>query len=69
VWLDSESEWRNLVESRLNGTRKRFAFTVRQDEEFGVDARLAATIKALKLEIGGQYRSTQKVEFAVEGSF
>lgn len=69
VWLSSEPEWRNLVESRMNGTRKKFAFTVGQDEEFGVDARLAATVKALKLEIGGQWRSAQKVEFVVEGSF
>lgn len=69
VWLESEAEWRNLIESRMTGSRKMFAFTVRQDEEYGLDARLAATIKALKLDIGGQYRSTQHVEFAVSGSF
>lgn len=69
IWIDSEPEWRNLVESRMTGTRKMFSFTVRQEEEHGVDARLAAAIKAMKLEIGGQYRSTQHVEFCVSGTF
>lgn len=68
-WYAREREWQNLAESRMQGSRLRFAFSVRQDEDFGVDARLAASVEAAKLKIGGRYTSVDHVEFAVAGTF
>lgn len=68
-WYSGEREWQNLVESRTHGSRRKFAFSVRHDEDFGVDARLAASVEAAKLKIGGRYTSVDQVEFAVSGTF
>ena len=69
VWFDGEPEWQNLAESRFNGTRRKFAFSVRQAQDFGVDANVAASVEALKFEIGGRFKSVKHVEFAVTGTF
>lgn len=69
VWYDSEPEWQNLAESRLNGSRRQFSFSVRQNQDFGVDAKLAASVMEAGLRIGGNFRSVERVEFAVSGSF
>jgi hypothetical protein len=69
VWYPGEREWQSLVDSRLKGTRRKFAFSVRQDESFGVDAALAASFEAINLKIGGHYAGVDHVEFAVAGSF
>jgi hypothetical protein len=69
VWYDSESEWQNLAESRLSSSRRQFSFSVRQNHDFGVDAKLAASVVEAGLQIGGFFRSVERVEFAVSGSF
>jgi hypothetical protein len=69
VWYPGERDWQNLADSRFKGTRRQFAFSVRQQESFGVDAELAARVEALNLKIGGRYASTDQIEFAVAGTF
>lgn len=68
-WYPGEREWQNLAESRFHGFRRKFAFSVRQDEAFGVDAELATRFEAIPLKIGGRYASVEQVEFAVSGTF
>jgi hypothetical protein len=69
VWFESEPDWQNLAESRLSRARRQFSFSVRQSHDFGVDAKLAASVMQVGLEIGGNFRSVEQVEFTVCGSF
>lgn len=68
TWIDHPG-WRGIVEGRLGGGLREFAFSLTYDHRSDVDAELAAAVKKLGLRTGGTFRKAHKVDFSLRGQF
>lgn len=68
-WYHDEPSWQALAESRITGGRRSFETYVSLDEDYGVTAALKADVKALKLDIGADFKNERRMVFHVKGTF
>lgn len=69
VWYQHEPTWKSIATGRLNYGLDAFRLGVSYRDNYGVDAKLAASIEASGLGIGGKFESHQSTVWQIEGRF
>ena len=68
TWLDHPG-WRGVIDGRLHGGLREFAFSLTYDHRSDVDGDLAAAVRKFGLRVGGQFRKAHRVDFSLRGTF
>jgi len=71
VWYPRESIWHQIVDARLHHGLKSFDLHVRYMDDFGIDAKLVATLMGIPghLELGGRYQEFEVTDWRISVSF
>lgn len=68
-WYRSEPLWQEIAEARLEHRLQSFNLELRYSDDFGVNGELAARIKDIGLELGGDFRRFRETVWKIEGIF
>jgi hypothetical protein len=69
AWLEHEPTWQRVAKSRLNSGLTQIDVALRYDDDFGIDASLAAGLKNFGLSIGGEFTDFQRTVWTFKGTF
>ncbi len=69
VWYQYEPTWQSISAGRLNYGLDAFRLSVIYNDDYGIDAKLASSIKGAGLGIGGKFQAHQATVWQIEGTF
>ena len=69
VWYPHESTWQMLAKLRMEHGMKDFSLKISYEDDFQVNANLAAVIEGTGLQLGGKFEKHQSTEWILSGNF
>lgn len=69
AWLEHEPTWLRVAKSRLNSGLTQIDVSLRYEDDFGIDASLAAGLESFGLNIGGEFSNFQRTVWTFKGTF
>jgi hypothetical protein len=69
AWFPHEPEWQGFARNRIDNDLREFTLHVRYEEDFAVDAELAATVAKLGLKTGGKFHRHESTVWAISATF
>ncbi|WP_263820579.1 hypothetical protein [Salinibacter sp.] len=68
-WYHHEPTWQNFVEGRMEFGMREFSLKIRYNDDFGIDADLAAQVLEMGFSLGGSFEEYQETVWEIEGEF
>jgi hypothetical protein len=68
-WYPHERFWQSVAKLRLEGGLLDFSLDVSYEDDFGVNAKLTATVESIGLDLGGKYADLTSTKWQMRGSF
>jgi hypothetical protein len=68
-WYPQEPLWAALAAGRIDGGMNEFTLELRYDNDFGINADLAAKAEKNKIDIGGKFESHMNTVWKISGKF
>ncbi len=69
IWYHHEATWQSIATGRLKYGLNAFKINVSYRDDYGIDAKLAASVQGAGLGIGGSFESHQSTVWQIEGKF
>lgn len=69
TWFDHEHEWQGFARNRIDNDLREFTLHVRYEEDFSVDADLAAKVPKIGLKTGGSFQRHESTVWAISATF
>jgi hypothetical protein len=69
TWFPHEPEWQGFARNRIDNDLREFTLHVRYEEDFSIDAELAAKVTRLGLKAGGSFHRHESTVWAIHATF
>jgi hypothetical protein len=69
VWYPHETTWQTVADGRLHHGLEEFSLVVNYEDDFGVNAKLQASIAGTPLGLGGQFDAHEATRWRMVGTF
>lgn len=69
VWFSHEPLWQEIASARIESGLREFSIDVRSSDDFGINAKLKASLDKVGLEAGGTFVDHVETTWRLEGTF
>lgn len=69
VWFPHEPLWQEIARARIESGLREFSIDVRSSDDFGINAKLKASVDRVGLEAGGKFVEHVETTWRLEGTF
>jgi hypothetical protein len=69
IWYHHEPLWQEVARARLEAGLESFELEIRYTDDFGVNAKLSATVQGIGVDIGGSFKGQQQETWRLSGNF